>query len=142
MAAMNTTPLALALCLVQLSVASPADELPTPRPEPCIPFDPDPEEGEMIAPDGLGYGEVKGALNSVIQKALHCARPDGMDSVHLTFDLIVGCDGVVSGIETVDDGEAPQDYVRCVSDVIAKADFPPHDMENGMPVTYPVNVNW
>ncbi len=102
----------------------------------------DPEEGEMIAPDGLGYGQVKGALNGVIQKALHCARPEGMDSVHLTFDLIVGCDGVVSGIETVDDGNAPQDYVRCVSDVIAKADFPPHDMENGMPVTYPVNVNW
>ena len=96
----------------------------------------------MLAPEGLGYAEVKSALNAVIQHALYCTRPEGMSSVHLTFDLTVGCDGVVSAIETVDDGYAPVDYVQCVSDVIAKADFPAHNMPDGMLVTYPVNVNW
>jgi hypothetical protein len=130
----------LLLCVSAL--AAPADKIPAPTPEACIPFDPDPGEGEMIAPSGLSYAEVKGGLNGVIQHALHCSRPEGFDSVHLTFDLIVGCDGVVKSIETVDDGGAPEPYVTCVSDVIKKADFPAHDFEDGFPVTYPVNVNW
>lgn len=122
--------------------AAPADRLPTPRPEPCVPFVADPEEGQMAIPNGLSYAEVKTALNGVIQTALFCGRPDGMSAVHLTFDLTVGCDGVISEIETIDDGGAPKDYVQCVSDVIAKADFPAHDQEGGMLVTYPVNVSW
>ena len=96
----------------------------------------------MVAPNGLGYSEVKSSLNGVIQHALYCKRPPSMASVHLTFDLVVGCNGIVSSIETIDDGGAPQDYVSCVSDVIEKADFPAHDMADGMLVTYPVNVNW
>lgn len=122
--------------------AAPADRLPDPRPEPCIPFDVDPEEGAVVAPAGLSYPEVKLALSAVIQTALYCGRPAGMSEVHLTYDLTVGCDGVVSKIETVDDGGAPADYVKCVSDVVAKADFPAHDMEDGMLVTYPVDVSW
>jgi hypothetical protein len=139
---MTYSPVIFMLSLVCITSAAPADKIPQPRPERCIPFDPDPEEGEMIAPAGLGYADVKTALNGVIQHALYCKRPEGMSSVNLTFDLIVGCNGVVSTIETVDDGTAPADYVTCVSNVVAKADFPAHDMADGMTVTYPVNVNW
>jgi hypothetical protein len=128
--------------LPMLAVAAPADNLPTPRPEPCVEFDADPEEGEIAAPAGLSYQEVSTALNGVIQTALHCKQPAEFSELHLTFDLLVGCDGVVSNIETIDDGGAPEPYVSCVSDVIAKADFPAHDMQNGMPLTYPVNVAW
>lgn len=124
------------------AMAAPADRLPVPRPEPCIPFDAEPAEGEMVTPAGLSYEEVKMALNRVIQTALYCGQPDGFSEVHLTFEITVGCDGVVSKIETFDDGGAPAPYVTCVSDVIKKADFPPHDIEDGMPVTYPVNVAW
>lgn len=139
---MNSSATLFMLCLLCTASAAPADKIASPRPERCVPFDPDPEEGEMIAPAGLGYAEVKSALNGVIQHALYCKRPEGMSSVHLTFDLMVGCDGVVATIETVDDGAAPADYVSCVSDVVAKADFPAHDRADGMMVTYPVNVNW
>jgi len=139
---MNSWPLVLLTFLVHAALAAPADNIQAPRPEPCIPFDPDPEEGQMIAPSGLSYPEVKEALNGVIQHALRCARPKGFDAVHLTFDITVGCDGVVSKMETIDAGGAPDAYVQCVSDVIAKADFPAHDFADGFPVTYPVNVNW
>ena len=134
----------LAACVVftATALASPADRVPTPQPERCIPFDPDPEEGEMIAPSGLGYAEVRTALNAVIQHALYCGRPDGFSEVHLTFELVVGCDGLVSRIETSDSGGTPLEYSSCVSAVIEKADFPAHDMADGMPVTYPVNVSW
>lgn len=122
--------------------AAPADALPTPRPEPCIPFDADPEEGGIATPQGLSYDEVRPALGAVIQHALKCGQPEGLTEVHLTFELLVGCDGVVAKVDTVDDGGAPAAYVACVSAVVAKADFPAHDMKDGMPVTYPVDVSW
>lgn len=125
-----------------LALAAPADRLPTPRPEPCLPFDADPEEGGMVTPEGLSHEAVRAGLNAVIQTALYCGRPEGFHAVHLTFDLVIGCDGLVSRIDTVDDGGAPAEYAQCVADVIRKADFPAHDMEGGMPVTYPVNVAW
>lgn len=121
---------------------TPADRLPNPKPEPCKTFDADPEEGEFAYPDGLSYEQVTGALNKVIQTALRCPRPAGATELHLTYELLVGCDGVVSSIETVDDGGAPDDYAQCISDVVKKADFPAHDMPDGMTVTYPVTVAW
>ena len=139
---MHSPSLVLAICLASSALAAPADQIEAPRPEPCIPFAPDLDEQDMAAPAGLSYSDVKTALNGVIQHALYCPRPEGFDSAHLTFDMIVGCDGLVVQISTVDDGGVPDSYVRCVSDVIAKADFPAHDFEDGFPVTYPVNVNW
>ena len=89
------------------ALAAPADQLRSPRPERCIPFDADPEEGGIAVPEGLSYEQVTTALNGVIQTALYCKQPAGFTALHLTFDLRVGCDGVVSEIDTIDDGGAP-----------------------------------
>ena len=132
----------LALLLVAVALAEPADRLPDPQPEPCIPFDADPEEGLAIGTQGLSYGQVKEALSGVIQTALYCQRPVGLSEVHMTFELTVGCDGVISDLQVSDDGGAPQAYVQCVGNVVRKADFPAHDVSDGMPVTYPVDVRW
>ena len=142
MSTKRTSVVVLVAVVAATAWAAPADRLPAPRPEPCIELDAEPEEGEMLSPEGLSYAEVKLALNGVIQTALYCGQPDGMSAVYLTFDLTVGCDGVVSQIETVDDGDAPAEYVQCVSDVSGKADFPAHDLPDGELITYPVNVNW
>ncbi len=125
--------------------ARPADMVPRPRAESCLTFNADdanPDEYEMVVPDGLNFNQVTMSLNNVIQYALHCEQPEDRDSLSLTFELLVGCNGLVSEIKVIDDDFAPDDYVTCVSDVIERADFPAHDMENGMPVTYPVNVAW
>lgn len=122
--------------------AEPADRLPTPRPEPCVAFTADPEEGEMAAPEGLDYEVVTAALGKVLPTALHCARPPGVARLRMTFELVVGCDGRVSTLECTRSDGAPEAYVACVSAVIRKADFPGHDLPDGMPITYPVNVAW
>ncbi len=139
-----TSPRAALLIGASLALVggAPADRVPTPRAEPCVVFDADPEEGGMAAPEGLGYDDVKQSLNAVIQSALYCTKPAEMTEVHLTFELVVGCDGLVSAIEATDDGGAPAPYVACVSSVIRKADFPAHDLPDGMPVTYPLDVSW
>lgn len=137
---MGSRPLLLAL--VGAASASPADRLPAPRPEPCVIFQPELADDDMAAPAGLSYEEVVVALGGVIQTALHCPRPAGRAALALTFELQVGCDGLVSSVECSDTDEAPDAYVACVADVIRKADFPSHDMADGMPITYPVNVAW
>ncbi len=131
------------LAVAAARAAEPADRVPTPVAERCVPFAPVLEEDDAVAvPAGLGYPEVRTALSAVIQFALYCQQPAGMSEVHLTFDLTVGCDGLVSGVEPTDRGGAPQDYVDCVASVIRKADFPAHDLEDGQLVTYPVDVTW
>ena len=60
----------------------------------------------------------------------------------MTFDVTVGCDGIVSKMVTVDDDDAPEDYVQCVSDVIAKADFGPPVCRTVWSSQYPVNISW
>ncbi len=118
--------------------ASPADTLPEPRPEACVPFYAD-LGGE---PEGLSYDQVRLALNGVIQTALQCPRPAGAKAYGMTFELTVSCDGTVATVKVVNSGGAPADYTDCVSAVIGKADFPAHDVEAGFPVTYPVQVSW
>lgn len=127
---------------VAASAGSPADRLPEPRPEPCREVSGDPEEGEILGARGLSYEEVIPPLQRVIQTALYCQRPAGRDALALTFELVIGCDGRVRSVECSEDDEAPADYVSCVAAVLGRADFPAHDMPDGMPVTYPVNVAW
>ena len=119
------------------AAGAPADRLPMPRPELCLEIDEDASMGS-----GLGYDDVTLALESVIQTALYCPKPAGFSELHLTYELVVGCNGIVSSIEVVETGGAPEAYTSCVSDVIAKADFPAHDLVGGVPITYPVNVAW
>jgi hypothetical protein len=137
-----TLGLTVAIGVTAAWAGAPADRLPAPKPEPCKTFDADPAEGEFAYPDGLSYEQVTGALDKVIQTALRCPRPAGATELHLTYELVVGCDGIVRTIETVDDGGAPAAYAQCISDVVKKADFPAHDMPDGMTVTYPVTVAW
>lgn len=125
-----------------LVAATPADAIPAPKAEKCVVFNADPAEGEMATPSGLGYEQVRGALNAVIQHALQCGQPAGFKEIHLTFELAVGCNGVVSSVIASEDDGAPDTYVACIAAVIKKADFPAHDMADGMPITYPVNVAW
>ena len=133
----------LLLCFAGILLGSaPADRLPSPRAEPCRAIEGDPEEGEVLGARGLSYEEVIPALGRVIQTALYCPRPPGRDALHLTYELTIGCDGLVSAVECSEDDDAPTAYVECVAAVLRKADFPAHDMPDGMPLTYPVDVSW
>lgn len=130
------------LCLPLANAGAPADRLPSPKAEPCVVFTADPAEGEYAAPEGLAYETVTASLNKVLPTALHCPRPANLSRVRLNFEMVIGCDGRVKTIECSRDDGAPADYVSCVSAVVAKADFPAHDLPDGMELTYPVNVSW
>jgi len=110
-----------------------------PTPEPCIPFDADPGEEGMVAPNGLSFAQTKAALDAVISEALYCPdAPTG--AVQMSFSITVGCDGVVDVVTPA--GNVSPGFLGCVSDVIQHADFPAHDIEGGQTFTYPVNATF
>lgn len=120
----------------------PTDGLVRPTPEACIPFEPELEEEGMAAPGGLSHAQVKGALDRVLGNALSCGPDEDMSELRQTWQLTIGCDGVLKAAIATDDGGASARLSGCIGDVLMHADFPAHDMADGMPVTYPINAAW
>jgi len=116
--------------------------LDAPEAHACIPFTADPGEEGMVAPEGLSLAQARTALDPVLQEALRCSRDPGLDRADLLFELNVACTGVVDRVDVLDRGQASARYARCVADVLAYADFPPHDLPDGEVITYPVTVEW
>jgi hypothetical protein len=112
-----------------------------PSPEACVAFDADPGEEGMVAPGGLERHQVKPPLDRVLPYALECPRDDA-DSLRVVFELTVGCDGVVDRVVVDQHGGASDAWLDCASEVLRHADFPAHDMPDGMTFSYPVTVSW
>jgi hypothetical protein len=113
-----------------------------PRPESCMTIEGDPDEGEFVLADGLNEMQIRRALDPILPHALKCKPDEGVDMVRLRFGINVGCNGVVDNVWVDDDDGQSASYVECVSSVLAYADFPAHDMPDGMDFEYPVTVSW
>jgi hypothetical protein len=110
-----------------------------PTPEACIAFDADPGDEGMVAPGGLDRPVVKAALDKVLSHALSCGTEG---NYRIVFELVIGCDGVMKTVQVSDDDGADGDVTACIGDVLRHADFPGHDMPDGMSLTYPVSVEF
>jgi murein DD-endopeptidase MepM/ murein hydrolase activator NlpD len=113
-----------------------------PSAETCLDMTGDPDEGDMVASAGLSMREVQGSLNAIIGEALRCEADAGSSQADLVFEILVGCDGLVDKVTLNDRGDASKRYAKCVGEVLGYADFPPHDMPDGMRFTYPVTVEF
>lgn len=113
-----------------------------PRPEPCVEMGTDPAEGEFLMAAGLDEAQIRAAMDPVLPHALKCKPDEGVDMLRLRFGINVGCNGVVDNVWVDDDDGASESYVECVADVLRYADFPAHDMPDGMEFEYPVSVSW
>ena len=113
-----------------------------PRPETCLEMTGDPGEGDMVASAGLSLTEVQAGLNAIIGEALRCEADAGSSEADLVFEILVGCNGLVDKVTLNDRGDASKRYANCVGEVLGYADFPPHDMPDGMRFTYPVTVEF
>ena len=104
-----------------------------PQPEACIPFDPDLGDQDIVAPDGLSVDAIRVALDRVLPQALErCDGPPGDFAYRYTVS--VGCDGVVDSVSGGGD-----ELGACIADVLRYADFPAHDIADGMSFDYPVS---
>lgn len=111
-----------------------------PKPEPCVPFAPELGDEGMAAPEGLDRATVKAGLDAVLPLVQGCPFLDGPGRKRVVFELVIGCDGLVRSAEVSDDDGASPEAIACARDALRLADFPAHDMADGMPVTYPLTI--
>ena len=93
----------------------------------------------MIASSGLDRQVLKSALDAVLPHALSCGTEG---SFRPTFELLIGCDGVMKTVTVIEDDGAEPQVLDCIAQVLRHADFPAHDMPDGMVVPYPVSVSF
>mgnify|MGYP006928159566 CR=1 FL=1 len=110
-----------------------------PEPEACVPFDADPGDEGMVAPGGLERPVVKAALDRVLSHALGCGTEG---EYRIVYELVIGCDGLMKTVQVSDDDGATDEVTACIGEVLRHADFPGHDMPDGMSLTYPVSVEF
>ena len=115
-------------------------ELVKPSPKPCrdIEVDLDSDDFSMATSAGLNAEQIGEALRGFQQQTLRCHGDDPRSGT-IQLEMTVGCDGVVSAVQVVDDAGEP-DFAACVADVMGYAPFPAHDREGGavfeVPLTY------
>ncbi len=122
-----------------LTGAVSAPRLSMPREQPCLSGPSDVEEGEemgMAASAGLDADQVQSTMRGFLPKALDCFRdaPSGT----LSVELNVACSGRVTSAQVLDDGGLDDGVARCVTERLAYAPFPAHDMPDGFSFEYPI----
>ncbi len=114
-----------------------------PRPKRCL----TPEEvdlgGEEMAMarvgDGLDGAQISAAFQPFHSYLASCQPVDGDDhSGTVVFGIEVGCDGVVKGIDLVDDELYEPEMIDCLNDRLTYVEFPAHDLADGMYFEYPL----
>lgn len=110
-----------------------------PAPEPCLEGPDGSALGERgaAASEGLTAGQVRSAIDAVVQHTTQCVTGD-VPPGQLQVRLVVGCDGLVDRATPVATDGWPDDVARCVADVLAHADFPAHALPDGDTVVVPV----
>lgn len=94
----------------------------------------------MVASQGLSYAEVKQAMDAFIPTTLRCV-PEGVAG-RLETRVTVGCNGLVSLVETGATGGLPDEVVDCVTDTLRYAPFPAHALPDGDVFEYPLTFQW
>lgn len=97
------------------------------------------EMGVMRVGNGLSPQQINESFQPYHSYLASCQPVDGEDhSGSVTFELHVGCDGIVHGVEVTDDSLYEPEMIECLEDRLTYVEFPAHDMEDGMYFEYPL----
>ena len=97
------------------------------------------EMGATRLTQGLDSGQINAAFQPYLSFLNDCRPDDGEDhSGHATFELRVGCDGVVKGVEVADDSLYEAAMMDCLKDRLRYVEFPAHDDADGVYFEYPL----
>ncbi len=115
-----------------------------PRPKACLSaatvegFEGD-EMGAMRVEQGLDAKQINAAFGPHLDFLNGCRPDDGEDhSGNVTFELHVGCDGLVKGTQVTDDSLYEPAMIQCLRDRLRYVDFPAHDNADGVYFEYPL----
>jgi len=88
---------------------------------------------------GLNPQQISASFQPHLEFLNGCRPDDGADhSGHVTYEFHVGCDGLVKGIEIVDDSLYEPQMLDCLRERLLYVSFPAHDQEEGVYFEYPL----
>ena len=89
------------------------------------------EEGFSIGGSaGLSSDQIGSAVRSFQRQTLRCREGKAVSGT-VEIELVVGCDGLVSGTDVLSDGTGDSAFADCVARTMGYAPFPAHDLPDG-----------
>ncbi len=111
-----------------------------PSPKRCLDpmFDLDSDEDFGIQQaQGLEPAQISQAVRGFQEQTLRC-QADRDVSGSLQLEMTVGCDGVVKGIDVVENDTGDPAFADCVADTMSYCPFPAHAREDGVIFVLPL----
>ena len=129
---------------VHRSSAANANRPPRPRARACLTpevtdLDGAGELGAMRVGTGLSAGQIDRAFQARLDYLAACRPDDGEDhSGHVSFELEVGCNGLIEAVAVADDSLYEPAMIACLEERLRYVGFPAHDREEGVVFEYPL----
>jgi 2-polyprenyl-6-methoxyphenol hydroxylase-like FAD-dependent oxidoreductase len=85
---------------------------------------------------GLSSGDIDAALSAILGHVVTCGSNAKSGSYRVSTSLVVGCDGRVSDVAVVVGGGLPMGASACIEATLMHAEFPAHDLPEGLDFDY------
>jgi hypothetical protein len=118
--------------------------VPKPAPKVCLTGGVAEEIGEegIVVSHGLDAGQISAGMSGISRYTPRCF-PRGTEGTYTVLaEVVVGCDGRVATVETLDAGVVPARIVSCIEATLASAAFPAHALPDGVTFQIPLKFSF
>ena len=91
----------------------------------------------MMTNQGLSSNQISQSMNKFFPQLADC-MPEVWPTASIELDFNVGCNGLVTYVRIIKDDNLDFDIQQCLEDSFQYAEFPAHDLPDGMDFTYPI----
>jgi len=99
------------------------------------------EEGITVS-RGLDAGQISAGMSGISRYTPRCF-PRGTEGTYTVLtEVVVGCDGRVAEVVTLDPGAVPDRIVSCIETTLASAAFPAHALPDGVTFQIPLKFSF
>ena len=95
------------------------------------------DEQGMMTNTGLSSQQINKSMNKFFPQLTNC-MPEVWPTASIEIDFNVGCNGLVSYVRIVKDDGLDFTIQDCIEDAFQYAEFPAHDLPDGMDFSYPI----
>ena len=115
-----------------------------PRPKACLKGpsldDLDNDDVDIRGSMGLDQTQIRSAMAPFLPSLGVCFS-DEWPTASVHFEIVAGCNGLVSSVRVLDGGGLDGAILGCLTDRLGSLGFPAHDMPDGFRFEYPMTVS-
>jgi hypothetical protein len=118
--------------------------VPKPAPKTClsgVAAEIDDELGIVVS-NGLDPGQISAGMSGISRYTPRCFPRGTEGTFTVLAEIVVGCDGRVSDVQTLDAGVVPDPIVGCIEQTLASAAFPAHALPDGVTFQIPLKFSF